>query len=353
MPFKPVYKITNNIVNNISQISAGREIIERARLVPKLELKLRNDAKLHNAHSSTSIEGNRLNLEEVTALFEHRGVKATEKDKQEVLNYLQALDKIPGYAARKIVTKKELLSIHKMLTKKTLDKKEYCGVFRKVQVFVGKRIFDGTQFKTIVEYKPPKPEKVPKLVNDFLNWLNSDNAKSITPVIVAGIAHYEIARIHPFVDGNGRTARLLASLLLCKSGFDHRRFFALDDYYNDNRPFYYAALKTVTRNKGDLTEWLEYFTIGVLQSVNKVKNVVEELSLLPLSDTTASPTELTRRQIEILEKIRKKGKITNMDLRKMFQVSRQAIVKEISKLVNMKIVELVGRGRKSFYRIKN
>jgi len=349
--FKPKYKITNRILNNISRIMSGREIIEQLKLIPKWEMKLRREARLHNAHSSTSIEGNQLRLRQVEALSEHKKVNATEKDKQEVKNYLKALDNIPNYARQEKITTKLFLRIHKTITHKTLKNEDHCGRFRKLQVFVGKRVFDGTQFKTVVEYMPPKAKDVLGLTEEFLDWLNSKEVKKINPVILAGIAHYEVARIHPFIDGNGRAARLLASLILYKSGFDHRRFFALDDYYNEDRPYYYSSLKTVEQLRGDLTQWLEYFTRGVLYSVNKVKETIEKLSLLQKAESI-DQTELTPRQIKILEKIKEKGSITSKELREMFKVSRQAAHKKMLKLIDLEIIELVGKGKGAYYRYR-
>lgn len=326
---------------------SGREIIEHSRLIPKWELTLRKEAQLHNAHSSTSIEGNKLTLEQVRALSEKKEITASAKDKYEVINYLQALDSVSQYAKKKIDVKL-FLRIHKTLTKGTLKQEKDCGVFRDRQVFVGKRIFDGTQLKEVVEYMPPDTKEVPGLVEEFLSWLNSDGATKINPVILAGIVHYEIARIHPFIDGNGRTARLLASLVLYKSGFDHRRFFALDDYYDKDKSLYYAALKTAQQNKGDITKWLEYFTDGVLDSINKVKDTITRLGFVSKTKG-ADQIELTPRQVKILEKIKGNGKIANRDLRSMFNISRQAILKEISKLVEVGIIKLVGKGRGAYY----
>lgn len=349
MAFNPTYKITDKILNNISQIAAGREIIEHARLIPKWEMKLKKEALVQNAHSSTSIEGNPLNLEQVKALSERKEVVAMAKDKQEVLNYLEALDKIPRYAAKKMDVKL-FLDIHKTITKNVLPNLKDSGAFRSRQVFVGKRIFDGTRFKEVVEYLPPKTKDVPRLVEEFLSWIESPMAKEINPVILAGICHYEVARIHPFIDGNGRTARLLATLLLYKSEFDHRRFFALDDYYDADRKSYYAALKTVQKNKGDITEWLEYFTEGVLYSINTVRDVIQRLGYSGQGDESAR-LELTQKQIKILEKVKKDGRITSKDMQKMFKVSRQAILKEISKLTESGIIELVGKGRGAYYKM--
>lgn len=348
--FNPKYRITDKSLDTIARIMTGREIIERSKLVPKWELKLKKEARIQGAHSSTSIEGNKLTLEQVRALSEKKEVIATEKDKREVANYLKALDLIPVYADKKVIDAGLFLKIHKTIAGGTLRDDNDCGYFRKKQVFVGRRIFDGTQFKEIVEYMPPDTKDVPRLVNEFLEWLNSDKIEGINPVILAGIVHYEIARIHPFIDGNGRTARLMAALVLYKSGFDHRRFFALDDYYDEDRVSYYAALKTVDKGKGDLTQWLEYFTSGVLHSINRVRQTVEKFGILSkIKD--AEQIELTQKQIGILEQIKEKGKITNKELRSMLGVSRQAVLKEIDKLVNAKLIELIGKGRNAYYKI--
>ena len=350
MPFESKYKITDKILNNISQIMAGREVIEHAKLIPKWELKLKKEARIHNAHSSTSIEGNRLTLSQVASLAENKDIAAAEKDKQEVLNYLKALDLIPEYASKKIIDIRLFLKIHKAVTIATLREKKDCGVFRDRQVFVGRRIFDGTGFKEVVEYMPPKTKDVPRLVTEFLDWLNSDRIKEINPVILAGVVHYEIARIHPFIDGNGRTARLMASLVLYKSGFDHRRFFALDDYYDENRAAYYAALKTAQKRNGDITKWLEYFSEGVLYSICKVKSFIEKIGLSPKVEE-GERIELTQKQIKILERIQEKDKVSNKELRDMFGITRQAMLKEIAKLIDAKLIELVGKGRSAFYKI--
>jgi Fic family protein len=352
MPFKPNYKITNKILNNLTKIAAGREVIEQAKLIPKWELKLKKEARIHNAHSSTSIEGNNLTLGQVTALAENKDITATAKDKDEVLNYLKALDLIPDYAGKKIINIELLLKIHGTLTTGTLRDQKDCGVFRNRSVFVGRRIFDGTGFKEVVEYIPPKTKDVPRLVFEFLDWLNSDKIKEINPVILAGIVHYEIARIHPFIDGNGRTARLMAALVLYKSGFDHRRFFALDDFYDENRSGYYAALKTVQTDKGDITRWLEYFTDGVSYSIDKVKEFIDKIGLTPKIEE-GERIELTQKQIKILERIQEKGKVSNKELRDMFGITRQAMLKEISKLIDAKLIELVGRGRNAYYKISD
>ncbi|PIY82583.1 MAG: hypothetical protein COY78_05955 [Candidatus Omnitrophica bacterium CG_4_10_14_0_8_um_filter_44_12] len=251
---------------------------------------------------------------------------------------------------KKTLDIKLVLEIYETITIGTLRGKKDRGVFRDRQVFVGRRIFDGTSFKEVVEYMPPKTKDVPRLVSEFLEWLNSNKIKEINSVILAGIVHYEIARIHPFIDGNDRIARLMASLVLYKSGFDHRRFFALDDHYDENRAAYYAALKTTQTRKGDITKWFEYFTEGVLYPIDKVKDFIEKIGLSPKIEA-GERIELTQKQIKILERIKEKGKVTNKDLRDMFGVTRQAMLKEIAKLIDAKLIELVGKGRNAYYKI--
>jgi len=338
------HTVTDKILNNLTVIASSREVIEQAYLVPKWEAKLRRQALLHNTHSSTAIEGNKLSLEQVEALAEGKDIIATNKDKQEVLNYLEALEKIPDLTEKGKIKVADMLNIHRIITKDVMQNAADSGAFRNRQVFVGKRVFDGTSFKEEVEYMPPKTDEVPELVKEFIDWLNQDKAWGINPVLLAGIMHYEIARIHPFIDGNGRTARLLATLILYLSGFDHRRIFALDDYYDRDRQSYYAALKTAQVNNGDITQWLEYFTTGVAYSVNEVKEAVLKVGSKKKNGQRVQ-VALTPKQMKIVEYINMNGKVTNKDLRGLFKISAQAVHKELAKLVELKVIKPVGEGR--------
>ena len=347
MPFNPKYTITEKSLNNLTAIAAAREIIEQAHMVPKWEAKLRRQALMRNTHSSTAIEGNKLTLEQVEALATGKNIAATKKDKQEVLNYLEALERISGLAEKGKTRSADLLNIHRIITKDVMQNSGDCGVFRNRQVFVGRRIFDGTGFKEEVEYMPPKTEEVPGLVDEFLEWLNLDKTWEINPVLLASIAHYEIARIHPFIDGNGRTARLLATLILYLTGFDHRRIFALDDYYDRDRKSYYAALKTAQTNNGDITQWLEYFTTGILSSVEEAKDAVLKVS--SKRKNGQAQIALTPKQMKIVEFINVNGRVANKDLQRLFNISAQAVHKELIKLVELKVIKPAGEGRALHY----
>src|SRR3990172_3599426 len=303
--FKPNFRYTDKIVTNLTFIAESRAIILNSPLIPKWEVSLRRDALLRSAHSSTAIEGNPLSLEEVSALAAGRDIMVRRKDKQEVLNYLEALERIPEFAKRTPFTSEDFLEIHNVVTKDILENPGDEGVFRNRRVFVGNRITGE------IIFMPPPTEQVPQLVSNFFEWFNSAEANEIEPVVEAGLTHYEIARIHPFIDGNGRTARIINTL--------------------------------------DLSGWLEYFTDGVSVSIKAVKEKViglsKDIKLLKEKGQLA----LTERQMKIVERLIEKGEITNRDVRNMFDISNRAALDEISKLINMKVVKEMGKGRNIRY----
>jgi len=341
--FKPKFKYTNKIVKLLTKISAARETILNSPIIPKWNVTLRQEAIIHSAHSSTSIEGNRLSLEQVSELARGREITAARKDKQEVLNYLDVLKNIKNLIKDNFITEKDILNIHHMVTKNTLDNPEDCGVYRNRYVVVGNR-FTGEVF-----FRPPQNQEVPELVKDLLSWINSKESKELDSIIEAGIIHYEFVRIHPFVDGNGRTARVLAALILYLRDFDTNQFFCLDDYYDSDRPAYYKALQSVKPDTLDLTDWLEYFVEGVNISIEAVKERIVRLSSKRLRKAKGRQIALTERQMRIIEFINQNGKISNRDVREMFKLSNRAALDEINKLLELRVLNSQGKGRALHY----
>jgi Fic family protein len=343
--FKPNFCYTDRIVNNLTQIAVARELILNSPFVPKWEVVLRREAIIRSAHSSTAIEGNRLSLEQVGDLAFGREVMATRKDKQEVLNYLSVLENIDKLTDGKNITGKNLLNIHKMVTQETLENPSDCGVYRNRYVVVGNRLTGE------VIFRPPPNEDVPNLVKALIEWINSSEAKALDAVVEAGIAHYEFVRIHPFTDGNGRTARALATLILYLRGFDAKQFFCLDDYYDSDRPAYYKILQSVDQKTLDITNWLDYFVEGVKVSILAVKEKVIRLSSERLRRTRKGQIALTGKQMRVVEFINQNSRITNRDVREMFKISNRAALDEITKLMKMKVIRKVGKGRSLRYEL--
>lgn len=341
--FRPIYTITPAILDNLVRTAEAKALIENAHLIPKWEVALRREALIRNAHASTAIEGNPLSLQQVSELAKGREIMATGKAKAEVLNYLKVLENLSKLSKTGKISENVILKIHGLLTKDVLDNSEESGAYRKRQVVIGNRITGQ------IVFRPPNAREVPGLMKRFVEWLNGKEASSANPVLVAGISHYEFVRVHPFVDGNGRTARSLASLILYLRGFDTKRFFALDDYYDSDRQSYYRALKSVDQETLDLTQWLEYFTYGVSVQIRKVKDRVVSLSRDAKRKQEMGQIALTERQMRIVEKIHAEGRITNRIMREMFKLSDEGALKEIRKLEKLGVIKSEGRGRSVIY----
>lgn len=339
--FKPNFKYTQQIVNNLLKITQARETILRSRLIPKWEISLRRDALIRSAHASTAIEGNKLTLDEVSQLAQGRKITAIRKEKQEVLNYLNVLTNIQDYQENGKITEKALLKLHKDITKNTLENLQHEGAYRKIQVYVGNKITGE------IAFMPPKAEEVQKLIQNLLEWINQE--KELNPILLAGSVHYEFVRIHPFVDGNGRTARALATLILYTKDFDIKRFFALDDYYDSDRNAYYSALKSVNKTTFETTRWLEYFSEGVLISLTRVKEKILSFSI----KQTGPQIALTSKQMKIMELIVNKGQITSREIQELFKISRQAVHKELQKMAALGVIAPKGEGKAAYYVAKS
>jgi Fic family protein len=343
--FKPKLRITNKIIQYLTDIAAARELILNAPLLPQWEVKLRKEAIVKMAHHSTSIEGNPLTLEQVRNLLAGKEIAAWEKDKKEVVNYVKVLEYIDGLGEGKVkhITEEIILKIHQLTTQSILPEGQ-SGRYREVPVAV----VDG--YGKVI-FQPPPQSKVPELMRDFVSWLSSDQAQELYPVLLSGISHYEFVRIHPFVDGNGRTARALATLTLYLNGFDIKRFFALDDYYNEDRGRYYAALQTVDQKTLDTTSWLEYFCEGVAVSMNRVKDAVLELSFDRRAKEQKGQIFLNERQMKILKHLQTNPRISISEIQEMFNVSREMANRIIKVLLEQDLITRRGRGKATYYEL--
>ena len=325
--FEPQFTYTDKIVNYIAKIASAKEVISNAKIIPLYDAKLKQDALIRSSHYSTSIEGNPLNLDEVKTLIKNNQ-KPTTKAEQEVLNYFNVLNQLNNYCDKPI-TKNTILSVHKDLTKDLLKNPEYEGKFRDTRVFI------GNLHTQKINYMPPDAYKVPYLVDELLDWLNN-STDEMYPVIIAGILHYELVRIHPFVDGNGRTSRLMATLILSIHKFNIDNYFTLDEFYNIDRQAYVDALNSADKNH-DLTNWLEYFCRGVLYSIDKVKS--EVLKLAEITSKYDTAIKLTPNEISVLNLIEEKKHIQNKDIQEMLNISPQGSYKIIRKLKDKKLIE--------------
>lgn len=349
----PRYQISNKILINIGQIEAAREVIENAPLVPDFEKDFRGDAIVRQIYHGTHIEGNDLTLSQTKQIIEGESVVARERDVQEVINYRNVVRFLDHLADQKGKYDLEtLLQIHE----KTVDRivpMDKAGVLRKTQVVIKE---EGTG-KVIL--RPPSPQEVPYLLEDFFTWLNSAEAKEIHPVIRAGIVHYVLVAIHPFVEGNGRTARAYANLVMLKEGYDLKRFFALEEHFDRDLAGYYQSFYQVDKlhpdiSQRDLTVWLEYFTETVAQELGKIKEKIRKLSIdSRLKLKIGEQVALSARQVKLVEYLSEHGKAAMRDLIDVLpMVSEDTILRDLKDLMKKNIVDKEGSTKAARYIIK-
>lgn len=333
----------------LTAIAEARAIIERAKILPKQELKLRRQALVRMTHSSTAIEGNLLGVREVEAILARKKIAAPDRDIFEVENYLDALRYIEELVKKnRPITEKVLLKIHRLVTNKTLPG-EHSGRYRTGPVFVVRRRFG---FPDEIVYTGPNAKKVPDLCASLIKWLQNSKEAGINPVIAAGIVHQEIAAIHPFSDGNGRTARALATLVLYSRGYDFRRLFALEDYYNRDRQKYYQAInigKNYEERRHDFTPWLEYFTKGFKEEIDNVKNQVSALSSKMIRRDISSKVYLDKNQLQILDFMDQVGRITAADAADVLGCPKRTAQLQLQKLKKLGMIKQIGKGPASAY----
>lgn len=343
--FAPQFVITNKIVNTIAKIEAAEEVIRHSPLLPLWEKQFKEDAIVRSAHHGTHIEGNLLHKDEAKDVLLGKDVVARPRDIQEIINYRKLIEFIDEEAKKKIDKITELLikKLHRLLVYKILPENQ-AGEFRLKQVVV-RNSQTGE-----VTFRPPPPIEVPFLMREFLYWLNKENTDEMHPVLKAGIAHHELVRIHPFIDGNGRVARVLATLILFLGGYDIRRFFSLEEYYDKDAVMYYHNLQKASA--GDLATWLEYFTSGAAVEFEKIKEKILKLSKdVKLKERFGGrQIYLTDRQIKIVEYIQEIGYLQNKSFPTLFpNISEDTVLRDIQDLIRKGLIKKVGSTKAARY----
>lgn len=337
--FSPKFTITNNILKNIGIIEAAKEVIDHAPLLPYYEKKFRDDALVRTVHYGTHIEGNELNLSQAERVLAGESVVARDRDIWEVINYRKVTNYISEVQNSNYeITEEVIKKIHKITVHRIMPEQE-SGEYRKKQVIL-KNSRTGE-----VSFKPPLAVAVPYQIKDLLSFINSNSNKDIHPVLKSGIVHYELVRIHPFLDGNGRVARALSTLILFLEGYDIRKFFSLEEYFDKDAGSYYEALQSVQKSKGDLTFWLEYFTEGLAIELSKIKERVERISIdgKLKEKLGGKPILLSDRQLKIIEYIQQTGYLQNKAFEMLFpMVSEDTILNELKPLIKYGIIKKRG-----------
>ncbi len=340
--FNPKFNITNKLLSNIKEIGSVITELNNRRFSNLVLVKMERRAREVSSYASTSIEGNPLPLTDVKRLIktDPKNVRDSEK---EVLNYNNTLKKINKDLKNDNIhfSLDLILEIHKGVINGLLPDYDI-GKIRKRPVFV-----NNPALRKMV-YLPPNHSDVPNLINELVTFVKSKNSE-IDPIILAGIFHKQLALIHPFIDGNGRTTRLLTKILLAEMGLNTFNLFSFENYYNKNVTKYFQFVGElgnyyeISKNV-DFTNWLEYFTDGIIDELLRVKKI--------LSIQIDPKNVIYSYDQKILDFIEKNGFIKNSDYAKLIKRSKAMRVLDLDRLIKMGLIVRRAKGKATYYILK-
>lgn len=353
MDYKPIFQVTPSIIKNLGKIEASKEIVETSVIPIALEEFFRKEASTQATHYSTKIEGNRLTLKQTQELLAGKDVVAREIDKREVINYYDCLEWIWKTAFSKdSISESIIKELHSMI-QKGIVKGRLLGEYREAQ----NAIFDSMTRKAV--YFPPEVKDIGALMKGLVKWL--DAPTDVHTILKAGIAHYQLVTIHPFMDGNGRTARALVALILYREKYDLKRFYSLEGYYAEDLKGYYDALHECQgvyyydNPNPDITPWLNYFVKGAAIVFEEVKEKTLELNKKTVSKPSLKDVRLLEmvgpREKRLLTYFRNHLQLRTKDLCGIFHVKDRTARDMLANWSKEGIVLKRGSGKKDAYYI--
>jgi len=326
-------------LSQLDRFDAQWQAIERREQKTLKELK--SIATVRSVGASTRIEGSRLSDKEVEVLIENLDInKLTERDEQEVAGYYNALNLI-GESYRDIpVAESSIRQLHNILMKYSTKDNYHKGNYKINTNRVERTEADGSK-TTIFETTPPgwaTQDAMARLVN----WYNNDSTTH--PLIRASLFIYEFLSIHPFQDGNGRVSRLLATLLLMKSGYVWIEYVSFEHEIEHRKKEYYKRLMEVQRNRPgeDVTEWVYFF-------LDCLKNLQGQL-LQKLAEKEKRETVGIREQ-HIYAMVENNPGISSGEIAEKLNIPNSTVKRILADLVSMRNLIVHGAGRGTQYSI--
>jgi Fic/DOC family len=351
--YAPNYRIIGKIAKALMAIEADRQAIGAFPLTAPMLDSLRRTARLLSTHLSTQIEGNRLTQAQVDRVVAGEGnFPGRERDEAEVRHYFAALEHVERLGRKKTpFSESEIRVLHGLVMS---------GKPRATPYRDGQNVIRDSRTGHIV-YMPPEAKEVAGLVRQLVRWKNASLKSADLPVpIVAALVHYQFATIHSYFDGNGRTARLLTTLLLHRGGYGlHGIYWPRRGQWHLSAAMsrvpwvpcmapdgigraavnirsrsttqridgYYAALSVgpshnyhFGRAEADVTGFVEYFCVGMADAFSKVRSRAEDAKGSNLPDRSRELRDLTPQQRSVLGLFRRARVVTARDVAKFFKM---------------------------------
>ena len=348
-------KLTNEILKLITEIEKNRYRVSVVKIPRSVASKLRKNSKKKSTYASNRIEGNPLTEDQVDEVIDQDERRHFLKPEQEVRNYFLALNYLEDKARKKERFSKELiLDVQKYVEKGASAEKT--GLRGPMPPGVLFAVYDSQT--GIPDYIPPEYSDIPGLLDELVEYVNTTDDH---PLIVAAIVHYQLVTIHPFEDGNGRTARLLSGYVLDINGYGFNGIGSLEEYFAYDTSQYYESIQMGLpvlyysgRNEPPHPEiWINYF----LRMVRLYSEKVCELSEGANNDVVAgSLSYLKDREKELLLFLimHYKRNFTPIEVSKEFDVSNKTIITRLSTLVRNGFAEpVMARERITSYKLSD
>lgn len=342
--FQPSFHITNRMTAGLTRIERARGFLQAAKLSEDWLARMRSRALLLEAHHTTHIEGTRLTLEQAERLLAGETVaEADPDDVRELLNYRDAFELVSGYLNDGgPVTESLIREIHRRLVSGVRGGAGGPGEYRRVQNYVV-----NSATREII-YTPPPPHDVPPRMAELVAWLNAES--DVHPVLTSGLAQFQLVHIHPFVDGNGRTSRLLSTLCLYRAGYDFKRLFSISEYYDRDRSTFYAAIQGARDHGMDLTGWLDFFVEALATQMDEV---TERGQRVIRRDVIGHEYGLNRRQVLAVGHLLEKAELRIEELEALCPgVNRRTLQRDLQGLVQQGVAKTVGAARAVRYKLR-
>ena len=241
------------------------ETIKDLPILPDMATSLEEELIRRSIFGTAAIEGSPLTEEKVAEIVsspEYTGkTKKAEKEILNLKNVYGLIKVLPEGTSPFRIGEDLIKNIHEIITKDLEDKQNTPGKYRSDIVYVGDEGHGG-------RYVPPKIlDDIKNLMKEYAEWINSEDIKNLSPIIRAALAHYHFGLIHPFGDGNGRTARVIEALLLSAAGIKYIPVMLSNFYYKNMDDYYWAFSKSIKNKENDVTPFLEFVLKGFIEEL--------------------------------------------------------------------------------------
>ena len=214
------------------------------------------------------------------------------------------------------------------------------------------QVTSGPMGKERVHFEAPAASKVPREMSLFLEWIEKE--QNLDLVLKAGLAHLWFVTIHPFDDGNGRIARALTDMLLAQADKSHQRFYSMSAQIQAERNEYYDILENTQKGDLDITPWLIWFLDCLIRSMDQTDETIAKSMVRAQFWETHKETLLNARQQKILQLLLDNfyGNLNVSKYAKIVKTSTDTALRDLQDLVKKDIIEQLGSGRSTSYRLK-